>query len=95
MDGSSSFFQMLYLSLYCIYRLVYRRPSTSYRVEPIAEGLIESKSAQPFLRTSQSVRFGTHFHDHVQLSNYTCTITLLTTILLPLCYGELFLKMLF
>ena len=39
--------------------IAYYRPNTSYRVEPTPEGLI--KSAQPFLRTSQSASFGAHF----------------------------------
>ena len=44
---------------YYSYRLVYYRPSTSYLVEPTAEGSI--KSASLFLRTNQST-FGARFH---------------------------------
>ena len=40
------------------------------QVEPTAKGLI--KLAQPFLTTSQSMRFGVHFHDYGQYSTYTC-----------------------
>ena len=77
---------MLYLSHYYSYHLVYYRSSTSYQVEPTDEGLI--KSTQPFLRTSQSASFGAHFCGYVQYSTYACMNTLLTTILIPLCYGE-------
>ena len=41
---------------------------TSYWVESRAQGLI--KSVQPFLRTSQSMRFGTRLHDKDQLDLY-------------------------
>ena len=79
-------FKMLYLSHYYSYRLIYYGPSTSYRVKPTNEGLI--KSVQPFLKTSQSTSFGTRFHGYGQYSTYTCINTLLTTILIPLCYAE-------
>ena len=46
-------FKMLWLSGYYSYRLVYYRPSTSYRVEPTYEGSV--KLAQPFLK-NQPVR---------------------------------------
>ena len=46
-------FKMLWLSRYYSYRLVYYRPSTSYRVEPTYEGSV--KLAQPFLK-NQPVR---------------------------------------
>ena len=42
------------------------------------------KLAQPFLITSQSASFGTHFRDYGQYSTYACINTLLTTILIPL-----------
>ena len=80
------FFKMLQLSHYYSYRLVYYRPITFYRVEPIAEGSI--KSAQTFLRTNQSTNFGAHFRGYNQYSTYTCINTLLTTILISLCYDE-------
>ena len=46
-------FKMLWLSRYYSYRLVYYRPSTSYRVEPTYEESV--KLAQPFLK-NQPVR---------------------------------------
>ena len=55
-------FIMLYFSRYYSYRLVYYRASTSYQVEPKDEGLI--KSAQLFLKTSQSASFDAHFHGY-------------------------------
>ena len=82
-------FKMLYISHYYNYRLVYLvyyRPSTSYQVEPKDEGSI--KSAQPFLRTSRSASFGIHFRGYGQCSTYACINTLLTIILISLCYGE-------
>ena len=78
--------KMLWLSRYYSYHLICYRPSTSYQVEPTVEGSI--KSAQPFLRTIQSASFGTLFCGYGQYSTYTCINTLLTTILIPLCYGE-------
>ena len=65
-------FKMLYLSRYYSYHLVYYRPSTSYQVEPKDEGLI--KSAQPFLRTSQSASFGARFHGYGQYYTYTALL---------------------
>ena len=79
-------FKMLYLNGYYSYRLVYYRPSTSYQVEPKDEGSI--KSAQRFLRTIHSASFGTCFRGYSQYSTYACINTLLTTLLIPLCYGE-------
>ena len=58
----------------------------SYQVEPKDEGSI--KSAQPFLRTSQSASFGTRFHGYGQYSTYAYINTLLTTIVISLGYGE-------
>ena len=52
-------FKMLWPSRYYIYRLVYYRPSTSYRVEPTSEGSI--KSAQPFLKNQQVREFWRSF----------------------------------
>ena len=87
MDDRSKFLKCLQLSRYYSYCLVYCRSSTSYRVETTPKGSI--KLAQPFLRTSQSTSFDTRFHDYGQYWTYTW---LLTTILIPLCYGETFLR---
>ena len=77
---------MLYLGRYYSYRLVYYRSNTSYQVEPKDEGSI--KSTQSFLRTSQSASFGARFRGYGQYSTYAWINTLLTTVLIPLCYGE-------
>ena len=63
-------FKILLLSHYYSYRLDYYRPGTSCWVELITEQSI--KSAQPFLRTSQSVSFDAHFRDDSQKSSYAC-----------------------
>ena len=55
-------------------------------MEPTAEESI--KSAQPFLRTSQSTSFDIHFRDYSQYSTYICINTWLNTVLIPLCYAS-------
>ena len=77
---------MLWVSHYYSYRLDYYRPSTSYRVELTSEGSI--KSTEPILRTSQSASFGTHFYDNSQKLTFTCNNTLLSMVIIPLCYDE-------
>ena len=77
---------MLWLSRYYSYHLVYYKPSTFYRVEPISKGSIIS--AQPFLWISQSTSFGIRFHDNSQKSTFMCINTWLNIIIIPLFSGE-------
>ena len=63
MGGSSKFLK------FCSLQLVYYTLSTSYRMKPTAKGSI--KLVQPFLRTSQSMSFGTRFCNYSQNSTFT------------------------
>ena len=72
---------MLYHRQYYSYYLIYYKPSAFYWVEPATEASI--KSAQPFLRTSQSESFGAHFCDYGQYSTYTCINIEFSIILIP------------
>ena len=65
---------MLWLSRYYSYRLVYYRPSTSYRVEPTYEGSVKLRAT--FLKEPASPSsFGARFRDNSQKSTFTCIKT--------------------